>query len=371
MHRRIAIGSIGLILAAGCLAACSSKPGSSEDSAARGGSAGAKAEVTLTKVSRADIQEIVSINGTVAAPPNQDVRVSALVPGRVAELKVAEGDAVEAGQLIARLDARPYHDQFQQAEAAAQQARANSENAQLSRKRNEDLFQRGIAARKDLEDARTQESVTAASVRQAEAVLELARLQLSRTQILSPLNGRVARRFVSVGEQIDGTAAQPIVEVARLSEVELLGNLPAAYLAKMRVGALLEIASEASPGKRLSGKVVAVSPAVDPATGLGLVRIRIANRDGLLRLGMYLTAQVAVENHKNALTAPPEAIYHDEKGEPHVYRVEKDQATAVDVTLGIQTRERVELLSGVNEGDAIILTGGYGLPDTARVQIKQ
>jgi membrane fusion protein (multidrug efflux system) len=369
MQRRIMIYVTSVILASASLAGCSHKSGEADD--LQGGASGAaNAEVTVTKVTRSDIRETAAVSGTVAALPNQDVRVSALVTGRIAELKVAEGDAVQAGQVIARLDARPYQDQLIQAEATAQQAKANLENAQLSRKRNEDLLQRGIAARKDFEDARTQESVAAASVRQSEAAVALAHLQLGRTQILSPLNGRVAKRFVSVGEQVDGTAAQPIAEVANLVEVELIANVSSNYLSKLRVGELLEIESEAVPGKPFAGKIVAVSPAVDAATNLGVVRIRIANANGLLRLGMYLSAQITVEDHKNALTVPVETIYRDEKGQPRVYRVEKDTATAADVTLGIQTKDRAEILSGVNEGDTIVLNGGYGLPDTAKVHAK-
>jgi RND family efflux transporter MFP subunit len=369
MQRRIAIYVTSLILAAAALAGCSHKSGPAED-AAGSAAGGANAEVTLTKVAQGDIRETAAVSGIVAALPNQDVRVSALVTGRIAEMKVAEGDAVQIGQVIARLDARPYQDQLVQAEAAAQQAKANLENAQLSRKRNEDLFQRGIAARKDFEDARTQESVAAGSVKQSEATVELAHIQLSRTEIRSPLNGRVAKRFVSVGEQVDGTAVQPIAEVANLAEVELLGNVPSNYLSKLRIGQPLEIESDAAAGKPLSGTVVAVSPAVDAATNLGVVRVRIVNANGLLRLGMYLSAQIAIEDHKSALTVPADAIYRDEKGQPHVYRVEKDMATAVDVTLGIQTKDRAEILTGVNEGDTIILTGGYGLPDTAKVHAK-
>lgn len=367
MNWKLALLAIALALAA-FLASCSRHSASDEG---EGGAVAANAEVTVTKVTRADIRETVTISGTVAAPPNQDVRVGALVSGRIAEMKVAEGDAVQSGQLIARLDAHPYHDQLLQAEAARQQARATLENAQLARKRNEDLFQRGIAARKDFEDARTQESVAAATLGQAEAAAQVAHLQLARTEIHSPLTGRVAKRFVSVGEQVDGTAAQPIAEVANLSEAELLGNLPAAYLSKLRMGETLDIASDALPGKSLSGKIVAISPAVDPATNLGLVRIRITNSAGALRLGMYLTAQIAVADHRNALTTLPEAIYRDEKGQPHVYRVEKDKATATDVTLGIQNKDSVEIVSGVNEGDTIILTGGYGLPDTAKVHLQK
>lgn len=368
MRTRITIYITSLILAFTSLAGCSHKPGA--ENAERGASEAANAEVTLTKVTRADIRETATVSGTVAALPNQDVRVSALITGRIAEMKVAEGDVVQVGQMIARLDARPYQDQLVQAEAAVQQAKANLENAHLSRKRNEDLFHRGIAARKDFEDARTQESVAAASVRQTEAAVELAHLQLGRTQILSPLNGRIAKRFVSVGEQVDGTAAQPIAEVANLAEVELLANIPSNYLSTFHVGELLEIESDALAGTLLAGKVVAVSPAVDAATNLGVVRIQIANTNALLRLGMYLSAKIAVEDHKNALTAPSEAIYHDEKGQPHVYRVEKNAATAVVVKLGIQTKDRAEILTGVNEGDTIILTGGYGLPDTAKVHSK-
>jgi membrane fusion protein, multidrug efflux system len=350
------------------LAACSNKASSDEE----GGAAGDTmvAEVTLTHVIRGDISQMLTITGTVSALPNQDVKVSALVPGRIAEMKVAEGDHVEIGQVLAKLDDRPYRDQLHQAEAGAAQAKANLENARLSFQRNQTLFERGIAARKDLEDTRTQQSVAQAALRQAEAALELAHLQVARTEILSPLNGLVVKRFVNVGEQVDGTAAQPVVEVANLNQVELFGNLPATYLTRIHVGQMLPVTSDALPGKTLSGRVVAISPAVDPATNVGTVRIRIANPQNLLRLGIFLTAQVAIETHKQALTVPPQAIYRNEEGQPRVFRVDKDNATAVQVTLGIETPDRVELLSGVDEGDSVILTGGYGLGDKAKIKVK-
>ena len=107
------------------------------------------ADVTLTKVERGDISDVLTLSGTVSASPNNDIRVSSLVAGRIAEMKLAEGDHVTTGELLAQIDARPYQDQLTQAEAAIAQAKANLENATASRNRNEDLFQRGIAARKD------------------------------------------------------------------------------------------------------------------------------------------------------------------------------------------------------------------------------
>ena len=330
----------------------------------------AVAEVTVTRVRRADIDSMLTVTGTIAALPNQDVKVSSLVPGRIARLRVAEGDRVRRDQVLAQIEDRPYQDQLQQAEAAVDQAKANLENAALNRDRNETLTQRGIAARKDVEDARTQVSVSQAALSQAEAQLALARLQIARTEVGSPLSGIVVKRFVSTGEQVDGTAAQPLFEVANVRQAELYGNVPAVYLSRIHVGQTLMITTDAFSGRNFTGRVVAISPAVDSSTNVGLVRIRIANEDGLLRLGMFLSAQVPLETHENALVAPPQAVYRDDQNRPRVYRVHGDQADAVPVKLGIETENQVELLSGVKEGDTVILSGGYGLSDRAKVKVK-
>jgi RND family efflux transporter MFP subunit len=345
-----------------------SRHSASDDAASE--EASAVAEVTVTRVARGSISDLVTVTGTVAALPNEDVKVSSLVAGRIARLRAAEGDRVSAGQVIAEIEDRPYRDQMQQAEAAVEQAKANLENAELSRTRNEDLFKRGIAARKDLEDARTQVSVQQATLRQAEAQLALAELQITRTQVHSPLTGTVVKRFASDGEQVDGTASQPIAEVANLDSVELYGNVPAAYLGRIHVGETLPVTTDAAPGKTFDGRVVAVSSAVDPASNLGLVRIRLANPGGVFRLGMFLTAQLAVETHASALVVPSQAIYRDEKGQARVFRVQGETAEAVSVTLGLESSQRVEILSGLREGETIVLTGGYGLADHAPVKVQ-
>jgi RND family efflux transporter MFP subunit len=349
---------------------CSKRSSEGEGEGTEEGVANIVAEVTVTHVERADIQSTLSVTGTVSALPNQDVRVSSLVPGRVARMTVAEGDRVREGQVLAKIDDRPFRDQVQQAQAAVDQAKANLENSRLNLQRNESLLERGIAARKDVEDARTQANVNKALLSQAQAALSLARLNLGRTEVRSPLTGMVVKRLLSVGEQVDGTAAQPVFEVASTAEVELFGNVPALYLDKIRVGQTLRISTEAFPGKVFQSHIVAISPAVDPSTNVGLVRIRIANRAGLLRLGMFLTAQVPLETHRKVLVAPLAAVYRDQDGNPEIYRVEGEKAEAVPVKLGLETKDRVELLSGAQEGETIILGGGYGLPAHAKIKVK-
>ena len=355
-----------LLLLAVAPSGCTHKASGDEDE----GGANAIAEVTLTQVQRADIGDTLHLTGTIAAPPNQDVRVSSFVAGRIAEMKVAEGDRVASGQLLAKIEDHIYRDQLAQAAAVEAQAKANLENAKLNLARDENLFSRGIAARKELEDARTQATVAQAALQQAEASLSLARRQLSRTEIVSPLAGMVVKRFVNVGEQVDGTAAQPVVEVASYGEVELLASVPAAYLTRIHIGQTLTISSDAFPGKTFTGRAVAVSPAVDPMTNAGLVRVRFPNPSGLLRLGMVLSAEAPADKHRGVLTVPPQAIYRDEQGAARVYKVNGDAAAAVEVQLGIQTHDAVELLSGVQADDTLILAGGYGLGDKAKIRVK-
>jgi RND family efflux transporter MFP subunit len=331
---------------------------------------GAVAEVTLTRVERGPISDTLVVSGTVTATPNNDVKVGSLVVGRIAEMKVAEGDLVHAGEVLAQVDARPFQDQLTQAEQGVAQARATQENATASRVRNEDLVTRGIAARKDFEDARAQEAVAKANLRQAEAAVSLAQLQVSRTALRSPFDGIVIKRFASVGEQVDGNAGQPVVEVARLGEVELVGNVPAAYLPRLRAGQAVPLTSDAFPNKKFPGHIVAIPAAVDPGSGAGAVRIRIPNGKGLLRIGMFLKAEVPFGTNKDALLIPVAALYRDEEGKTVVYRVEGDTATVADVKTGIANQEQVEIVDGVKQGDTIVLTGGYGLGEKAQIKVK-
>jgi RND family efflux transporter MFP subunit len=365
-----ALGLLPLALALLLLPSCTRKTAGDEGGDSEEGAANVVAEVTVTRVERADIESTLSVSGTISALPNQDVRVSSLVAGRVAAMLVAEGDPIREGQPLAKIDDQPYRQQLQQAQAAVDQAKANLENSNLNLERNEKLLERGIAARKDVEDARTQASVNKAALSQAEAALALVRLNLARTDVRSPLTGMVVKRLLSAGEQVDGTAAQPLFEVANTSQVELFGNVPALYLNKIQVGQTLPISTEAFPGKVFASRIVAISPAVDPSTNVGLVRIRMANGEKQLRLGMYLTAAVPLETHRNALVAPRDAVYRDQDGNPQVYRVEGEKAEAVPVKLGLETEKRVELLSGAEEGESIILGGGYGLPAHAKIKVK-
>jgi len=108
---------------------------------------------------------------------------------------------------------------------------------------------------------------------------------LSRAKVTSPIAGSVVKRLVSVGEQVDGTAGQPLLEVANLEVLELGANVPAEHLGAVRPGQAVQITSDAYPSQSFPGSVVAVAPAVDPATNTALARVRVLQGG---RLQLYL-----------------------------------------------------------------------------------
>jgi RND family efflux transporter MFP subunit len=333
---------------------------------------GTAAEVpTITaevgKVTRQDLVERLVVRGTVAAVPNQDVRISALVAGRVTMLRVAEGDLVSAGQVVAEIEPRPYEDLKRQAVAALAQAKAALENAALNLERTDRLFKGGIAAGKEVEDARAQQATAQAGVEAAAAALDTADRQLARTKVTSPISGGIVKRLVNVGEQVDGTAAQPLVEVAGIDVVELAANVPSEHLGAVHVGQKVDVVTDAYADRRFAGEVIAIAPAVDPATNAALARIRVSNTERLLKVGMYAQARVAVGERKSALTVPPSAVERAENGEAAVYVVANGIAQRTPVKLGLETTEAVEVVSGLSDGQSVLTSAVHGLGEKAKL----
>jgi Cu(I)/Ag(I) efflux system membrane fusion protein len=130
-----------------------------------------------------------------------------------------------------------------------------------------------------------------------------------------------------------------------------------------------EIASDACPGRTFPGRVVAIAPALDPATNSALVRVAVENPERLLKVGMFAEVRVALSRKPGALSVPPAALVRGEGGAA-VYAVEGETATRTPVKVGLETAEAVELLSGVKEGQTVLVSSVHGLGAKARLAAK-
>ncbi len=355
------LGRIAFLLLAASLA-CGGK-GGGEDTVEPPEVPTITAEVgTVTR--RAMVDDLV-VRGTITAVPNEDVKVSALVAGRVNAVTVAEGDTVKEGQVIAELDRQPLMDQRRQSAAAVEQARAQIENARLNLQRNQQLFERGIAAGKEVEDARTQLAAGQAALEQAQAGLSTADRNIARAVVRSPIAGQVVKRMISVGEQVDGTSNQPIAQIANTDRVELAANVPSEYLPRIKVGQAATLSTDASAAHAFTGSVLAIAPAVDTATNAGLVRIRVVNAERALKIGMFAEAHVTLEQ-RDALVVPPSALVRTPDA-AYVYVVSGDLAQRTEVKVGLEKPDGVEIVSGVKAGQPVLTSSVYGLGEKAKL----
>ena len=388
-------------------------------------------EVEVAPAERREVREYVEGGGTLNALPGREASFSAATAGKVAHVLVQVGQHVVTGQTLAELDrsvlaaqvrqaqaallqaratagqARSISgapsqtiaaDQIKQAEATLGTARANEAQAQSNLARQRRLFERGIAPRKDVDDAETQakvaegaarqadsaltaarvnasrgigeastqSSVAAGGVEAAQAALDVARAELARAAIRSPITGTVTKRAVNDGAAVD--PATPAFEVIDASSLDVVANLPAGYLGRVKTGDLAVVHIEPLPDKEFSGGVVQVAPSVDPQTNTIAVRVRLANPDGELKAGTFANARIAVEIHQNALVVPQSALVV-ESDETFVFVPQGDKVEKRKVTVGIRDGVQVEIAEGLKDHERVVTQGAYGLGDGTKIKI--
>ena len=217
----------------------------------------------------------IVLHGTVAPLPDRDAQIAPQVAGRISDVLVREGDRVARGQPLAHIDDAALADQSRQAAAQLAKAKAETNLARTTRDRVDRVFQRGIAARQELDDADARLAMAQASEAESRAAAEIASRQLGRATVRSPLAGVVLKVFRKSGELVDGTPATAILEVGDPTRLELVAIATAADLVRVHARDTVAVEVPSLPGLVLRGTVAAVSPAVDRATGLGSMRISL------------------------------------------------------------------------------------------------
>jgi RND family efflux transporter MFP subunit len=310
--------------------------------------------VRAAVVEKGDIERRVAVTGTLAPPPGLDVKLAPLVPGRLAQVLVAEGDKVRKDQVLARLEATPLRDALSQAEAQLSQARAQATNSSVKLSRASQAFDAGVAAGQEVDDARLVQQSASASVHAAEAAVSTARNSLLRSELRAPFDGVVAKIYVPSGEPVD--SSKTVVEVARTEVLELRASVSPQLAPVLHAGqrVVIEGAADAT--------VLAVAPVVDAATGTLLVRVRVPNPEGALKANSVAQARIVVDVHRGVLLVPKEAVVGS--GETSAVEiVEQGKAKSVPVKLGYDDGEHVEIVEGLDAGAQVVVQGGYAVPD--------
>ncbi len=321
----------------------------------------------ITVVDSGLVENGPSLSGTLDATRVAQLR--AQVAGTVVQMQVDEGAAVSAGQALARIDATVLTDQARSAAAQLQSADAAATVATRNAERATTLHGAGAIAQRDLEAARSQAIAADAMAADARSRLASARKQLANATIRAPFAGVVSERPASAGDVVQmGT---PIVTVVDASALELAASVPASALGSLRRGAKVEFTVTGYPDRRFTGTIARVNPAVDPVTRQVRIYAAVPNGDRSLAAGVFAEGRVAFTQARG-LTIPLSALV-PQALTPSVKRIRGGVVEEVPVSLGLRddVAERVEVKSGVQRGDTLLVGGALGTPVGSALRVAR
>ena len=318
------------------------------------------ATVTCKAAIEATIDQLVEVTGVIAPPPKLDAIVSSPIAGRVAQVAVEEGDTVAAGAVLATIEDPALPAGTVEAAAAVTAARANKLAADQDLARQQRLVDAGIAARRDLDEARAKAATAAAELAAAGARAGLASRNNARRELRAPHAGVVLHLWKRVGESVDGTTATPVAQVADVTTLELRAQLPPAALAPVREAMPATVNILGVDGV-LTGNVVRVAPAVDPATLLGGVRIQLDGSHAI-PIGSAATGQIVVARRRGVVV-PASSLRRSMVGADEVVVCDDGIARVRTVTIGRRTETTIEIAKGVAPGEHVVGDHVLGLED--------
>jgi len=344
-----------MLAAAGAAGLTGCKRGSQEEEA----KAPTEVTVQVGKVTRATLRARVEAYGRVEAEPAGGgkaagaARLSAPAAGIVMAVPVKEGERVEAGAVIVKLDDRL-------ALAQAEKARHAVEFAEQQAARQEKLKGVDGTSEKLIQE-------TAQQLAAAKAELAAAQAQVALVQLATPLAGVVARINVQPGQTVEpNTVVADIVDPARLV---VTVNVPAREAAALKAGQRAELLPDRGSEAVATGQVFFIGPQVDSVTDTKLVRISVPPEAGL-SLGQFMRVRIITEERAGKLAVPREAVYTDHEGQSILSVVEGDKAIQRTVKAGLRDGDLVEVEGeGVKEGETVVTVGSYALPKETKVRI--
>ena len=304
--------------------------------------------VQVTQPRRGEIMRTIALPATVA--PNQQVTLYAKVTGYLKRIDVDKGDQVKAGDVLAQIEVP---------ELNADLARCNAEAEIASLD-----YNRASEAQKKAPDLVTAQSIDAAKAKyeMAKATLDRAETLLGYCRITAPFSGTITKRFADPGAFIPsataGSTAQnsALVTLSDTTIVRVQVAVPESEVPLIVKDLPVKVFVEGLPGRNFEGTVTRFARALDDMTKTMLTEIDLENPKGELRSGMYATAKIGVEKHKETLLLPNEAVVVEKAGQS-VFTVADNKAKKVAVKTGFNDGSFVEILEGVSSNEAVILAG--------------
>ena len=320
----------------------------------------------ITVATNGSIMTGPSISGTLE--PEREAVLRAQVSGSVLQTYADQGQAVNAGAVLARIDASVIQDAYTSARAGLVAARNAADVAAKDLARNQKLLAAGAIAERDIDQSRRASIAAQAALEDANSRLASAEKAYRSTTVTSPFSGVVSERPVSPGDVVQpGSALFTVVDP---SSMRLEASVPAEQLASIRIGVPVNFTVSGYPGRQFVGRITRINPTADPTTRQVRIYVSIPNAGRALVGGLFANGRMSSAT-RMGLVVPASAV--DVRGSaPTVMRVKQGKAERVQVQIGLsdQSSETIEVISGLVAGDTLLLGAAQGITPGTAVRVS-
>ncbi|MBR9727032.1 efflux RND transporter periplasmic adaptor subunit [Shewanella intestini] len=309
--------------------------------------------VETAQVTQADVSSFYSTTATLEAP--EEAHVMTRIAGIINSIKVEEGDKVTQGQLLAVIDAKRQEFDFNRSQAEVKII--EQELNRLKKMNNKEFISQDAMAKLEFK------------LQAAKAQRDLAQLQVKESFITSPIDGVIAKRHVKVGNM--AKEFEQLFYVVKQDQLYGIVHLPEQQLASLALGQQATIISQHTQNAALPNvlaTVLRISPVIDAQSGTFKVTLAIDNQDSRLKAGMFTRVELKYDTHKNVLTVPFNALINQDNVHA-LYVINDTVAERREVTLGYREHNIVEIVSGVDAGESVVIRGQQNLKDQSLIEI--
>ena len=306
--------------------------------------------VNIYVVNTQNIDNVITASGTIIA--NEEVELKTEASGRLIKLNLQEGKYIQKGQLIAKLKDDDLKAQLKKLEY--QEALAKTLEA-----RQKKLLDINAISKEEYE-------ITANNINTINADKELIKAQLEKTEVRAPFSGKLGLKSISEGAYI--TPATVIATLTQTNPVKLDYTIPEKYASQIRVGNSIKFAIDGKPGEYIA-KIVAIDPRVDESLRTLKIRAITQNANGVFIPGMYVKVNTDL-SISSSIMIPSESIVPILKGKK-VYVMKNGIANEIMINTGLRTDKAVQVLSGLQTGDSLIVSSLMAMKKEMKVKVKQ